>query len=85
MTMASAYPGFSLLGDVVNLAARLQSTADPGTLLVSNRFRNLIGSSDSQNLVVAPYDDGDDREGIVVKNMGSVHAFSVSKNSQPEQ
>jgi hypothetical protein len=79
MTMASAYPGFSLLGDVVNLAARLQSTAEPGSLLISNRFRNMIENSDAQNLTVEPFDDGDDKEGIIVKNMGSVHAFSVSQ------
>jgi class 3 adenylate cyclase len=79
MTMASAYPGFSLLGDVVNLAARLQSTAEPGSLLISNRFRNMIESSDDQNLTVEPFDDGDDKEGILVRNMGSVHAFSVSQ------
>ena len=78
MTMASAYPGFSLLGDVVNLAVRLQSAADPGSLLVSNRFRKMIDDTDSRDLDVRPYDDGDDKEGIIVKNMGSVHAFSVT-------
>jgi class 3 adenylate cyclase len=76
MTMASAYPGFSLLGDVVNLAARLQAVAEPGSLLISNRFRKMI--EDMENFEVLPIDDGDDKEGIIIKNMGSVHAYSVA-------
>ena len=80
MTMASAYPGFSLLGDVVNLAARLQSAANPDSLLVSNRIRTMIERTAPEDLVVHPFDDGDDKEGIIVKNMGSVHAFSVTRD-----
>ncbi len=82
MTIASAYPGFSLLGSCVNLAARLQALAEPGNLLVSNRFRSLIGNdlgAGAHRLIVEPFDDGDDAEGVAVKNMGSVHAFRVER------
>jgi len=79
----SAYPSFSMLGDPVNLAARLEAVAPPGELYVSNRFRNLIRQDEEAGvdtgLVIEPVDDGDNKEGIVLKNLGSVHAFQVRR------
>jgi class 3 adenylate cyclase len=81
MRMSDAYAGFSMLGDSVNLAARLESLAEPGALFISNRFRNLIRHDEDAGidtgLDIEEVDDGDDLEGIVIKNMGSVHAFRV--------
>ena len=81
----SAYPSFSMHGDVVNLAARLEAIAPPGALYVSNRFRNLIRHDEEAGrdtgLELESLDDGDDREGIILKNLGSVHAFRIRARS----
>lgn len=79
----SAYPSFSMLGDPVNLAARLEGAAPPGALYASNRFRHLIRQDEDAGmetgLVIEPVDDGDNKEGILLKNLGSVHAFHIRR------
>lgn len=79
--MPSAYPGFTMLGDCVNLAARLEAIADAGGLMASNRFRNLLREDEEAGrevgFEVEEVDDGDGREGIFLKNIGSVHAYRI--------
>ncbi|WP_020590595.1 adenylate/guanylate cyclase domain-containing protein [Kiloniella laminariae] len=73
LSLPTAYPGFSLLSEIVNLAARLEARADPGTVFMTNRFENLLPpplQKSCENL-----SDEDGQPGLKLKNVGRVQAF----------
>jgi class 3 adenylate cyclase len=44
------FRGFNAMGDAVNVAARLQALADPGTVVIGQATRDLIGPADVVSL-----------------------------------
>ncbi|WP_419903134.1 adenylate/guanylate cyclase domain-containing protein [Kiloniella sp.] len=73
LSLPTAYPGFSLLSEIVNLAARLEARADPGTVFMTNRFENLLPLEYQK--ACEDLSDEDGQRGLKLKNVGRVQAF----------
>ena len=73
LSLPTAYPGFSLLSEIVNLAARLEARADPGTVFMTNRFENLLPPEFQK--ACKDLSDEDGQRGLKLKNVGRVQAF----------
>ncbi|MCZ4281343.1 adenylate/guanylate cyclase domain-containing protein [Kiloniella laminariae] len=73
LSLPTAYPGFSLLSEIVNLAARLEARADPGTVFMTNRFENLLPTEIQKSCENLSDEDG--LPGLKLKNVGRVQAF----------
>ena len=76
LSLPTAYPGFSLLSEIVNLAARLEARADPGTVFMTNRFENLLPPEYQK--ACKDLSDEDGQRGLKLKNIGRVQAFKWS-------
>lgn len=61
-------PKFTVLGHDVNVAARMEQTAEPNTIRASEAFRGLLTDTD---------DDWDSYEVVSMKNMGSIGTFTM--------
>ena len=83
LSLPSAYPGFSLLSEIVNLAARLEARADPGTVFMTNRFENLLPFALQKDCTSLSDEDG--QRGLKLKNVGRVQAFKWAPEEEPEE
>jgi adenylate cyclase len=61
-------PKFTVLGHSVNVAARMEQTAEPNKIRASEAFRDLVSDADNA---------WDDYEVISMKNMGSIGTFTM--------
>lgn len=81
LSVPTAYPGFSLLGECVNLAARLCSAADPNEILVSHRLVERTKIAEQATLREAHDDDG--LPGLTLRHMPRIRAWRVDNNLVP--
>jgi class 3 adenylate cyclase len=61
-------PKFTVLGHSVNVAARMEQTAEANKIRASEAFHDLVSDGDN---------DWDDYEVIDIKNMGSIGTFTM--------
>lgn len=61
-------PKFTVLGHSVNVAARMEQTAEPNKIRASEAFRGLLFDTE---------DEWEDYEVISMKNMGSIGTFTM--------
>jgi adenylate cyclase len=63
-------PKFTVLGHNVNVAARMEQTAEANKIRASEAFRDLLSDTDMD-------DEWDDYEVVSMKNMGSIGTYTM--------
>jgi len=71
------YPGISILGNPINLAARLQAAAQPNQLVCSNLVYKDIEKA-GLNVALVPYKNESSEEFLNAKNFGMVKAWVLN-------
>jgi len=69
-------PRLCVIGNTVNIAARLQSTADPDTIQLSKSVYENVNNKEKFNFIV--------KENVFLKNIGSVITYNIKYEIEKE-